>query len=63
MHRLGHPELSIMFLELAERHALWTRAATQKQGEEKGGESFHDMLSRLIDGRERRAASGVRIEN
>jgi len=33
---LGHPELSIMFLELGERHALWTRAARQKQGEEKG---------------------------
>ena len=52
-----------MFLELAERHALWTRAATQKQGEEKGGESFHDMLSRLNRGTERRAASGVRIRN
>lgn len=43
-----------MFLELGERHALWTRAARQKPGEEKGCESFHDMLSRLIDGRERR---------
>ena len=33
---LGHPDLSVMFLELGERHALWTRAARQKQGEEKG---------------------------
>ena len=63
MHRLRHPDLRILLLELGGRHALWTRAATQNQGEEKGGESFHDMLSRLIDERERRVAGGVRIEN
>ena len=36
VHRLGHPDLSILLLELGGRHALWTRAARQKQGEEKG---------------------------
>jgi hypothetical protein len=59
----GIPTSAYCFLNSAGVTRCRPEQPHRSRARRRGCESFHDMLSRLIDGRERRAASGVRIEN
>jgi hypothetical protein len=59
----GIPTSAYCFLNSAGVTRCRPEQPHRSRARRRGCESFHDMLSRLIDGRERRAASGVRIRN